>query len=675
MWQPIFEGVTMNKLWKLKADDSEAKTKLADELNISKFLAGLLIHRGINDIDEARNFLCTEEMPFHNPFLMKDMDKAVSRISSAIDNKEKIVIYGDYDVDGITATSLMVKNLRKMGADVEYYIPDRQSEGYGFNDDALERLWHSGTELLVSVDCGISAINEVETVQEKMAACPEEPSMDIIITDHHTPGDVLPDVVAVVNPHRQDDSYPFEDLCGAGVAYKLCQALYKVREHKDFQDDLDIAALGTVADIVPLRDENRKLVKMGLSAIENTDNIGIRALVEVSGLTGKKISAGHIGFMLAPRLNAAGRMMSASSGVKLLLSTDKAASTEIAQELDDINTVRKETENDIFALAKAQIDENGYGERPAIVVAGEGWHPGVIGIVASKIVEEYYRPTVVIGIQDGVAKGSCRSIAGMNIYNALQACEGELLGFGGHAMAAGLSLAPDKIDLFRHNLEEYAGSVLSPEDYVPVVDVESELMPKDITLDMVAEIERMEPFGMGNPGPVFSAHSIRGSYAKKRGKEGQHLVFKVDSLEGSVDVVGWNMGEMADDVNRQNVDILFVPEKNEWNGRVTAQCNLRDLVISKTPLLCRDVMKEIYIHIMMTAGKNGGTAVPYGLDELFQMLNAKGTNMNFDAFEAGIRVLLELNLLTKKNDGFEMVPTKGGKLNLLDSATFRKESV
>ena len=672
MWQPIFEGATMNKLWKLKADDSEANSKLAGELNISKFLAGLLIHRGINDFDEARNFLYIEEMPFHDPFLMKDMDKAVSRISSAIDNKEKIVIYGDYDVDGITATSLMVKNLRKMGADVEYYIPDRQSEGYGFNDDALERLWQSGTDLLVSVDCGISAINEVETVREKMAAHPDEPVMDIIITDHHTPGGVLPDAVAVVNPHRQDDDYPFEDLCGAGVAYKLCQALYKARENKDFQDDLDIAALGTVADIVPLRDENRKLVKMGLRAIENTDNIGIRALVEISGLTGKKIGAGHIGFMLAPRLNAAGRMMSASSGVKLLLSTDSEAASQIAQELDDINTVRKETENDIFELAKAQIDENGYGERPAIVVAGEGWHPGVIGIVASKIVEEYYRPTVVIGIKDGIAKGSCRSIAGMNIYDALQACKDELLGFGGHAMAAGLSLAPDKIDSFRKKLEDYASGVLTSEDYVPVVDVESELMPENITLDMVAEIEKLEPFGMGNPGPVFCAHSIRGSYARRRGRDGQHLVFKVDSLDGSVDVVGWNMGDLSDEVNRQNVDILFVPEKNEWNGRITAQCNLKDLVICKKPLLCRDVMKEIYIHIMKTAGKNG--VVPYGLDELFHMLNRKGTNMNFDAFEAGIKVLLELNLLIEKIDGFEMVPTHGSKMNLSDSATFRKES-
>ncbi len=664
----------MQKQWKLKADNPEENARLARELNISEFLAGMLVHRGIKNIDEARDFLETEAMPFHDPFLMTDMDKAVARISSAIDNKEKIVIYGDYDVDGITATSLMVKNLRKMGADVEYYIPDRQSEGYGFNDDALERLWQSGTELLVSVDCGISAVDEVAAVREKMAVNPEEPVMDIIITDHHTPGEILPDAIAVINPHRVDDSYPFEDLCGAGVAYKLCQALYKAREDRDYSEDLDIAALGTVADIVPLRGENRKLVKMGLPAIEHTDNIGIRTLVEVSGLTGKKISAGHIGFMLAPRLNAAGRMMSASSGVKLLLSTDSEAALNIAQELDEINTVRKDTENDIFELAKAQIADKGYGTRPAIVVAGDGWHPGVIGIVASRIVEEYYRPAVVIGIKDGVGKGSCRSIAGLNIYDALQSAKDDLLGFGGHAMAAGLSLSPDKIDSFRRSLEDYAESVLTKENYVPVVEVDAEILPENVTLDMVAEIERMEPFGMGNPSPVFSAYRIRGSYAKKRGRDGQHLVFKVDSLSGSTDVVGWNMGEMAETVNRQNVDILFALEKNEWNGRVTAQCNLKDIVESKVPLLNRDIMKEIYIHIMMTAKANKGLNVPYDLEELFHQLSIKSSNITFTAFKAGINVLLELNLLKKTDKGFKMVPTSGGKLNLSDSATYRKES-
>lgn len=635
----------------------------ARKAGVPRLIAEMLEHRGIRTPEEAEAFLNPEKQPFLDPFLMRDMDKAAARIKKAVEQKEKIVIYGDYDVDGMSATSLLLRFLRSLQADVSFYIPDRQTEGYGFHLPALERLASEGKQLLVSVDCGISAADEVRALQGKM---------DIVVTDHHLPGPELPPAVAVVNPHRTDCPYPDKDLAGVGVAFKLCQALSQVIRHEPFDADLELVTLGTVADIVPLRGENRHIVKVGVQRMKDSPICGIRALLDAAGLAGKELRAGHIGFQMAPRLNAAGRIATAQQGVKLLTTNDANEAQQIAQELNALNEERRSVERNILAAAQEQLAPYHPEQMSAIVVAGKGWHPGVIGIVASRLVELYYKPTVVCTIQDdGVCKGSCRSIEGFNMYEGLQACTDDLIQFGGHAQAAGLSLNEENLDQFRRDFAAQAASVLKPEDYIPSVTIEAELDPLDVTEKLVEKINRLEPYGMGNPQPLFGVRSVQADRARTMGKENQHLRFQFEKNTQNYTGIFWNKGEYCNIVNRETLDFVYVPSVHEWNGFRSVQCMIDSMRPAETERVAPDrtMLASLYRFLYGLRGTNG--AVPYTSLQLADRYNMTAGNMSYYSLLLGLRIFEELHLLENRGKrGFAFLPVQG-KMNLQDSPTFR----
>ncbi|MBO4853193.1 MAG: single-stranded-DNA-specific exonuclease RecJ, partial [Schwartzia sp.] len=499
----------MRKKWSIIGTADASDQAFAEQLGVSTFLAGILRRRNISDVQKARAFLNPEQLQaYYDPFLMRDMDRAVARIRQAIEASEKIVVYGDYDVDGITATTLLVRALRRLGAVADYYIPKRE-EGYGLHTESLKKIAEDGAGLVVTVDCGIAGTAEIDAVRGVI---------DVVVTDHHLPGDTLPDAAAVVDQHRADCEYPFKDLAGVGIAFKLCQALFRVMKDEEFDDDIELVALGTVADIVPLLSENRKLVKIGLSRMKETKLQGLRQLIDVAGLSGKEISSGQIGFMLAPRLNAAGRLETAMRGVELLMTEDENKARDIALMLNELNGERQQVEADILEQAKKQLASVDTAAARTLVVAGKDWHSGVIGIVASRLVDLYYRPTVVVSLQDGVGKGSCRSIKGFHLFDALTAAKDTLVQFGGHEMAAGLTVLPENIGALQEALDDYAKKNLTEEDYIPCLELEAELRPEEITINLVKELALLEPYGMSNPRPLFCCLGIWGSGAHAIGR-------------------------------------------------------------------------------------------------------------------------------------------------------------
>lgn len=656
-------GCIMEKRWHIQKTDEEQCAALAAAIGKPPAMASLLLHRGITTAKEADIFLHPERQEFFDPFLMQDMDKAVERIASAIDKKEKIVVYGDYDVDGITATALLVHNLKELGADAEYYIPDRLKEGYGFNVEALQRLAAAGTQLLISVDCGISAVDVVREVAD---------DMDIIITDHHLPGEALPAALAVLDPHRADCSYPCKDLCGVGVVFKLSQALWRKMRDKAYNDDLEIVALGTVADIVPLQGENRHIVKEGLAKMLDTSFLGLRALIEAAGLKDKVISSGQVGFVLAPRLNAAGRMGSALQGVDLLLTHDEGFARQTATQLNDVNTERQSIEKEIFAQAEQQMQEYDLTEHRVIVLAGEGWHPGVIGIVASRLVEKYYRPAVVISSKDGIGKGSCRSIAGFHMYEALQSCGQLLLGFGGHAQAAGLSLEMDKLDGLRTALDRFAVQHLGPEDYVPCIDIDFEMDPLAVTTSLIADIAELEPYGMGNPKPLFGCHDVRGSYAHALGRDGQHLKFQIESQGKRVDALYWHHAEMVPLVNAEPLDMAYVPGINEWNGHQSVQCVVNSFKSAQSAAVFPDraVLGKIYLFLRSLQRAKG--MIPFDEIELASLYAQAGGKMSPYTMGCARQIFQEIGLLARAGgEACQFLPLSSGqKLDLHQSELY-----
>ena len=413
---------SMEKRWHIQETDDASILDLADRAGISSVLAQILYNRGIRTNEEIRRYLYDDMDDLDDPFLMKGMKKAVERICRAIEEQEKIVIYGDYDVDGITSTALVYSVLRDLGGCPSFYIPERQSEGYGLNADALQVLQDDGTHVLITVDCGISSHDLIEQFNQ---------SMDIIVTDHHMPPQLIPDTYAVINPKQEGCPYPFKDLAGAGVAFKLCQALWQKRNGKTLPGYVELCALGTIADLVPLRGENRILVKEGLKRMKKGLNTGVQALLTSSGLTPDTITAGRIAFTAAPRLNAAGRISHATRGVEVLLESDAGKATSLADELSELNKERQDIEHTIAEQAVNQIEEKGQSQDGVLVAYGNDWHSGVIGIAASRLVEKFYRPALVISIHDGIGKGSCRSIPGFNMYEALKSADDLLIQYGG----------------------------------------------------------------------------------------------------------------------------------------------------------------------------------------------------------------------------------------------------
>lgn len=561
-----------HKVWQFNEFNKEEAQYLGGKAGVSPLVAGILMNRGITDAADVREFLYGSDEPFHDPFLMKDMEKSVQRIWQAIDTKERITVYGDYDVDGISASSLLYLFLKNCGVDVNTYIPERKSEGYGLNIEALNSLHAAGTTLIVTVDCGISAVKEI-------IGAPQ--GLDIIVTDHHTPPEVLPKAFALVNPHQKDCDYPFEHLSGVGVAFKLCQALYKYRHANEplWEQNTEFVALGTVADIVPLRGENRALVKMGLRKMETTQNIGLKALIEKSRCPEKDITSENIGFILAPRLNAVGRLEHAQLAVELLTAQDEARAAEIAEALNEENTLRQKISRDIFLEAEAMLAQQEHIST-AIVLAKEGWHAGVIGIVASRLVDKYHLPAILISIDGEVAKGSCRSIPRLDLYSAINANSDLLVQFGGHHQAAGLTIKTANIAEFKRRFTQTVADTLKPEDYLPVLNVDM-LVDKDYTIDipLLNELKMLEPYGSSNPAPLFAFKGALLRYAKIFGAENTHLRFSTLYGGQAYQCLMWGGAENYPCIyNGVEADLVFMPKINVWQDRENVNLQVVDFM-------------------------------------------------------------------------------------------------
>lgn len=562
--------------WTLSEVQEDAAARLAEELKLHPLVARLLAVRGIMETREAERFLEGGAERFHDPFGLKGMEAAVGRIRLGLERNENIRVYGDYDADGISSTTLMIRLLNRLNASFDTYIPHRVHEGYGLNKAALDDAKDKGISLIITVDTGISAREEV--------AYAAELGIDVVVTDHHEPPELLPDAVAVVNPKQHDCPYPFKHLAGVGVAFKLAHALLG----EPPLEWLEIAAIGTVADLMPLTDENRLIVKLGLERMRNTSNTGLKALLGVAGIERSEVTETHIGFALAPRINASGRLNHANMAVKLLTTNSEQEAEHLAFDLDMLNKERQKIVEDITKEAHAQIAERELNapDRRVIVVSGTGWNVGVVGIVASKLLEKYYRPTLVLAVDPdtGMAKGSARSIAGFDIFQALSAC-GELMDhYGGHQAAAGLSLPAERLPELAERLEGLAGEWLSDEDFIPILQADIICSLQDASLACIEQLSRLAPFGNGNPSPRFVFEGLTIAEKRTMGKEQQHLKLVLAAAETeaacTVEAVGFGYGALAGRIApTARLDVLGELSVNEWNGTRRPQIMIQDLRI------------------------------------------------------------------------------------------------
>jgi single-stranded-DNA-specific exonuclease len=553
-------------IWTIRPCPHRQAGSLARELGLSEITASVLVRRGYGDPAEARAFLAGEQ-PLHDPSLLGDMNEAVSRIRAAVAAGKRICVHGDYDVDGICATVLAVLVLRELGAEVEWHLPSRFDEGYGVSGQTLERLAEEGCGLVLTVDCGITAVEEVRRAREL--------GLDVIVTDHHRPGEQLPDCPIVAT---QPSDYPFPELCGTGVVYKLGQALLGP-EAETLRRHLDLVALATVADVVPLVGENRSLAIAGLRTLARTQKPGLQALMKVARVDPATVDAGQVGFRLAPRINAAGRLGHPRAALELLLTDDREEARRLADRLEELNRDRQAVEDKILRAAIAQVEEwpEAQRRRRAYVVWGEDWHEGVIGIVASRLVERYNRPVVLIAGTEGLWKGSGRSIPSFDLHGALRACGRLLERFGGHRAAAGLSILPERIEAFADAFAEQAGGQLEPQDLVPATTVDV-VLPRDakLTLDLCQELRQLAPFGLGNPDVTLLAPGCELGDLATVG-EGKHLRFRVHR-EGrdAGGAIAFGQGTKLDRYRREGrYDVAFRLQENHWNGTVAPQLVVR----------------------------------------------------------------------------------------------------
>ncbi len=561
------------KIWEYR-DKQLKKEDIAEfsaRHNLPPAMAVILLNRGVLDKDVCAYMKKSLES-VHNPFMLQGMEEAADRVLKALNDREKIIIYGDYDVDGITSTSILYKFLKKAGADVDYYIPDRFNEGYGINIMAVNRMARAGVKLIVTVDCGITAVGEVAFAKTQ--------GVDMVITDHHTCKEELPDAVAVVNPKVPESPYPFDGLAGVGVAFKLVLAL-AIRlgmNTKDvFLEYVDLAAIGTIADVVPLVDQNRVIVYKGIKAVENTKNKGIQALLKAAGVYGQTFDSIKLAFSLAPRLNVAGRLENAKIAVELLTCDDEERAEEIAEYLNEANRKRQQIEQEIFeeALEMANSFEK---EQLVYVLINEGWHHGVIGIVASRLCERLYRPCILISCENGKGKGSGRSIEEMNLFDALSDSDEILTAFGGHSQAAGLSINADKIDEFRERINEYAKKNLDVENLAPKLKIDCNLGGASITMNAAKMLSVLEPFGEANENPVFSVCGLKVLSADSMGAEGKHLRLRLTDGASTFNAVGFGMGDAANELAAGDVvNIAFTMNINNYQGTENLQLILKDI--------------------------------------------------------------------------------------------------
>ncbi len=572
------------KQWIVQAITDEARA-FAQKLKVSPMLAQILINRGIDETDEAKAFLQPKLIDLIEPEKMPGVKQAVERLKKAIEAKEKITIYGDYDVDGITSVSILWQMIRMLGGNVDYYIPHRLDEGYGLNTEAIESLAEKKTKVIVTVDCGVTAIEAVDFAGEK--------NIDVVITDHHQLASQLPKACAIVHP-LLDDDYPNKASCGAMVAFKLAWALamaFSPTGKLDGQkkqlmiDATSLAAMGTIADVVELVGENRSLASFGLKILSKSSLIGVKALVESVGLEGKGLDSVHVGFRLAPMLNAAGRMGHARLAVELLTSESKLQAVQIADYLKQQNNQRRKYEKKIFKHACQMVLAAGlnHPDNKSIVLADESWHSGVIGIVASRLVDKFHRPTIMINsaTKNNLAQGSGRSIAGFNIFDAIQSCQKNLVGFGGHKMAAGVKLLPQNIEKFASDFEKFAKENLKYEDIVEKVFVDVETDLKLLTMAAVTELNMLQPFGAGNREPMFVTKNVTlAAVPRTVGAKNDHLQITVTDNTATVKCIGFSMGKYEKKLANHNFSIAYLPQINHFNGNSMVQLVLKDISIT-----------------------------------------------------------------------------------------------
>ena len=564
----------MNMRWQLVAEPDPRRIEtFSRELNISPVIARLLLNRGIEDLEAGQIFLNPRLEFLHDPFLFKEMEPAVERIVKALKRKEPIMIFGDYDVDGITATSLLYLVLTRLGANVSYYIPNRVSEGYGLSEGGIREAAGRGVSLIISVDCGITANEEIDLARSL--------GIDTIITDHHEVQEQIPRAEAVLDPKNPQDNYPDAALAGVGVAFKLAQGLY-VRlglDDSELENHLDLVALGTAADIVPLVGENRILTRFGLEQVTKTDKVGLRSLVEITGLMGEEIQTGHVVFILAPRINAVGRLGDAERAITLLATNQPDRARSIANFLNDENRRRQGIDETILRDALDLVEQTVDLEKDrAICLASDQWHPGVIGIVASRVVEKYYRPTVLIAMEGDEGKGSGRSISGFNLYQALENCQEHLIRFGGHKYAAGLTINASKVSVFRECLNRIATERINPELMIPSLKIDIRIGLEEIGEPLLAALGELAPFGPQNMRPVMMATNLEVvGYPRVVGKN--HLKFKVRQNDRALDVIAFNQGSRLGDlqVGKPTLSLAFVLEENRWQGRRSLQLRAKDI--------------------------------------------------------------------------------------------------
>ncbi len=564
----------VNLQWqRTEIEETELINVLSQELTLPPILANILYQRGIESLDDAKIYFRSGLEDLYDPFLMLGMEQAVDRILLALKKKEKILIYGDYDVDGITSTSMLVLIFRKLGHDVQYFIPNRLTDGYGLSRAGIEYAHDLDIDLIITVDCGITAVEEVSYANEL--------GIDVIISDHHQTANELPPALAILDPKRPNCPYPFKELAGVGVAFKLMQGIVQKSEiDPDFIFSfLDFVAIGSSADIVPLMDENRILTRAGLEQLNRTENLGLKSLLRNTNLLGKSLGTGQIIFVMAPRINAVGRLGDAMKAVHMLTSSDPEEAQKIADLLETSNQERRSIDEQTFNEAVEMVEEKFDPENDSFfVLSSDRWHQGVIGIVASRLVERYYRPTIMISTDNGVGKGSARSIHGFNIYDALESCNDIMLAFGGHKYAAGLSINKEEINALRARLNGYADTKLTEEMLIPVLTVSGEIRLSDIDKKFLQVLKMMAPFGPQNARPVFTSKGIK-TVGSPAIVGNNHLRFRASQDNVVIDAIGFNLGGLLHRLRSSNddIEIAYYIEENEWQGRITTQLRIRDI--------------------------------------------------------------------------------------------------
>lgn len=572
----------MESSWILKPEgDLATINKLMQELNVSKPIATMLVQRGINTFDEAKRFFRPELEHLHDPFLMADMDKAVNRLNQAIKNNEKVLVYGDYDVDGTTSVALVYSFLKKISQNIDYYIPDRYTEGYGISFKGIDFASENKFDLVIALDCGIKAVDKIEYANTK--------NIDFIICDHHTPGEKIPDAIAVLDPKRSDCYYPYKELSGCGVGFKFLQA-YTQQNSGSFEElysYLDIVAVSIASDIVPITGENRVLAYYGLKELNNTKKEGLKAIIEVAGLKDKQIIISDCVFKIGPRINAAGRIESGRSAVKLLISDNKEQAEQFSKEINSLNDTRQGLDRNITEEALQMIEDNPeWKNHKATVLYKEDWHKGVVGIVASRVIEHYYKPTIVLTKSKGLATGSARSVDGFDLYAAIDACSSLLESFGGHMHAAGLTVKTENIDPFRKCFNDVVTRMITPEQQIPKIEIDAKLSFNEITANFFNIIRQFAPFGPGNMTPVYvTEHVMDTGFSRAVGTDQTHLQLNIkDSSHKRIKGIAFGAAPkyLSAIKQKKSFDICYSIEENEWQGNKSLQLMVREIKINES---------------------------------------------------------------------------------------------